>query len=379
MVVRSRKCLIAAALVSVAAMVLCIVMSVHSLRGGTLVGCGTGASCDDLMTGRWSKVFGIFPVSGLAAGVYLAMLFCLACLLFSKDGGIRETASLALRVLAGAILGSAVWFIGLQIFAEGEFCQYCMAAHGLGILASVLVLCGVPSGGKRGVGAFCSGFSLVLLLAVIQLSSPSGIVYQAGVNEEPLPLIDAPGNPLVGSPDAEYMVDLLFDYQCSHCRRIHGLLEDVVGLFGGRVAFVLCPCPLSPKCNPYVPRDETRFEGSCELARLALALYSIDSELFRIFDSWLFEESGDAGWYPREVGEAREYAASLAGDDRLADALASPAPDLAIARAAALFGRTSSDGHGGIPRFVTADRWLVPEVSDAASLAGMLSSELGIR
>ena len=375
---RSRKCLIAAALLSVAAMVLCILMSVHSLRGGTLAGCGAGASCDDLMTGRWSKLFGVFPVSGLAAGVYLAFLFCLACLFLSKDAGIRETAALALRILAGAIIGSAAWFIGLQIFAEVAFCRYCMTAHGLGIIISVLTILGLPPGGKRGVRAFCGGVGLAALLAVIQLSTPSGTVYQAGVNEEPLPLIGAEGNPVVGDPDAEYLVDLLYDYQCSHCRSIHGMLDDVVDAFGGRVAFILCPCPLSPKCNPYVPRGETRFEGSCELARLALAVQSLDAGAFKAFDTWLFKASGNDGWYPRNVEDARSYAASLVGEESLSEALSSPAPSLAIARAAELFGRTSSEGRGGIPRFVTAGRWLVPEVSDAASLISLLSSELGI-
>jgi protein-disulfide isomerase len=378
MPLKSRKCLTAAALLSVAALALCILMSVHSLRGGTLAGCGAGAPCDDLMTGRWSRLFGVFPVSGLAAGVYLAFLFCLGCLFLSGDDGIRRTAALVLRVLAGAVLGSAAWFIGLQIFAEGAFCKYCMAAHGLGIVISVLTLCGLPSSGRRGVPAFCAGIGAALLLAVIQLSTPVETVYQAGVNEEPLPLIGTATHPVVGNPDAEYVVDLLYDYQCSHCQRIHGLLDEVVGSFGGRVAFVLCPCPLSPKCNPYVPRDETRFEGSCDLARLALAVHSIDPEAFRTFDAWLFEESG-SGWYPKGVADARMYAASLVGAERLEDALASSAADLAIARAADLFGRTSSQGHGGIPRFVTAGRWLVPEASDASSLVSLISSELGIR
>ena len=376
---RSRKCLFAAALLSVAALALCILMSVHSLRGGTLAGCGAGASCDDLMTGRWSRLLGIFPVSALAAGIYLAFLFCLACLFISKDEGIRNTAALALRILAGSILGSAVWFIGLQIFAEGSFCRYCMAAHGIGIIVSALTLSGLPSAGRRGVPAFCAGIGLAALLAVIQLSTPAGTVYQAGVNEEPLPLIGSSDNPVIGNPDAEYVVDLLYDYQCSHCRLVHGLLEEVVDSFGGRVAFVLCPCPLSPKCNPYVPRDEIRFEGSCELARLALAVHSIDAGAFMAFDRWLFEESGSAGWYPRNVRDAREYAASLVGSGRLDEALAGPGPSLAIARAADLFGRTSSGGRGGIPRFVAEGGWLVPETADAATLAALLSTELGIR
>lgn len=375
---KSRRLLFAAALVGVAALVLCIVMSVHTLQGGTLAGCGAGASCDDLMTGRWSKLFGIFPVSAIAAGVYLAFLFCIVCLFLSKDSGIKDTASLALRILAGAILGSAVWFIGLQLFAEGEICRYCMAAHGLGILASALALLGLPRAGGRGVRSLCAGAGLALLMAVIQLSTPYEPVYQAGKMEEPLPLIGTVDNPVVGNPDAEYVIDLLYDYQCSHCQRIHGLLQEVSDAFGGRVAFVLCPCPLSPKCNPYVPREEVRFEGSCELARLALAVYHLDPQAFPSFDAWLFGEGDDGPWRPRSVADARERAEAAVGAVRLDAFLSEPALTETLRRTTDLFGRTSTQGNGGIPRFVYGNSWAVPATDTVEGLTRILSDEFGI-
>ncbi|MDO5443295.1 MAG: vitamin K epoxide reductase family protein, partial [Bacteroidia bacterium] len=54
------------ALLCAVTLVLCIVMTLHSINGASLVGCGAGSSCDDVLGGRWSKLFGFFPVSGLA-------------------------------------------------------------------------------------------------------------------------------------------------------------------------------------------------------------------------------------------------------------------------------------------------------------------------
>src|SRR3569833_1792027 len=49
-------------------------LSWHFLSGNTVIGCGGGSSCDDVLNSRWSAVGGSLPVSGLAAGAYLAML-----------------------------------------------------------------------------------------------------------------------------------------------------------------------------------------------------------------------------------------------------------------------------------------------------------------
>src|SRR4030042_5762805 len=45
----------------------------HYLVGGSVIGCGVGSSCDQVLNSRWSAIGGMLPVSCLAAGVYLAM------------------------------------------------------------------------------------------------------------------------------------------------------------------------------------------------------------------------------------------------------------------------------------------------------------------
>ena len=367
-----------AALLGVAALLLCIIMSIHSLSGSALVGCGAGSACDSVLGGRWSKLFGIFPVSGIAAGAYLAFLLAVGILMFSGDEGLKDLASKALLLISGAIIGAAVWFIGLQLIAEGEFCKYCMTAHGLGIVCAVLTASALMRGTPSGRGWMAVGAGLAALLAALQVLTVPDSVYQEGRGEEAFPFISASEAPVVGNPNAEYVIDLLYDYQCSHCRTVHEQLPEVIRQFDGRVAFVLCPCPLSPKCNPYVPREETRFEGSCDLARMALAVYELEPDSFNDFDGWLFG-TGESGWRPRAAASARERAASRVGKDRLEAFLPDASLSESIRRSADLFGRTSTRGSAGIPRFVFGDRWVVPSADTAEDLAKILSEQFGIR
>ena len=380
---KKQRILAAAALLSAVALVLCIIMAVHSLTGSHLLGCSAGSSCDSVLAGRWSTLLGIFPVSGLAAGVYVAMLICIGAMLFSKDEEIERICRFAAALLCGAIAGSAVWFIGLQIFAEGALCKYCMTAHALGLSVCALLLPLLLKEGSDGKpktwAAAAAGVALAAFMAVFQVLTAPDYVYQDGTVGEPLPLIAAEAAPTVGSPDAEYVVDLLFDYQCSHCQKLHALLPEVIERLGGRVCFVLCPCPLSPRCNPYIPRDQVGFDGSCELARLSLALFSINPGLFREFDAWLFEPDPVKGWYPRSVQDARAKAESLAGATALEDALAGDFVEERIRRTCDLFGRTSTDGKGAIPRFVCHSSWVVPEADSASDLADILSESLNLR
>lgn len=368
----------AAEVLASAALVFCILMAVHSIRGGHLVGCGAGSSCDSVLGGKWSTLFGILPVSGLAAGVYLAFLFALGVFRFSKDDSVKDLASKALLVLCGAIVGAAVWFIGLQVFAEGTFCKYCMTAHALGLACAALIAPAFARNTRSGWSWAAAGVGLAALMAAVQVITTPDSVYQDGRGEEQFPMITAAEAPVLGDPDAEYVVDLLFDYQCSHCRKVHEQLPEVISRLGGRVAFVLCPCPLSPKCNPYVPREETRFEGSCDLARLALAVYMIKPSAFPEFDAWLFAE-GEDGWRPRSVVKAREQAAALVGEEQLSALLPELTLSEILRRTTDLFGRTTTRGNGGIPRFVYGDRWVVPSADSAEDLVNILADTFDIR
>ena len=99
-----------------------------------MIGCGGGSPCDLVLSSRWSAVAGVVPVSGLAAGAYLAMLVASFFIGPATEAPVRRLAWGAMLVLVGAAAGSAVWFTFVQKWIIGAFCPYCMATHITGLL-----------------------------------------------------------------------------------------------------------------------------------------------------------------------------------------------------------------------------------------------------
>ena len=352
-------------LLGVIALALCTFMAVHAMNGTYMIGCAAGSSCDSVMNSRWSSLFGILPVSLPAAGLYLAFVICAMACAVSKDKELKSIAQSFMQAVAGAVLVASLWFIALQLFAVGEFCRYCMAAHTVGMIISLAVIFRSFSNGRARLWMLGGAAAGVLFTVVHALTAPES-VYDSGFVEEPLPTTEEMDVPVIGNPDAPRVVEVLFDYQCSHCRSMHPWLEEIAA--DGEIAFVLCPSPLSPACNPYIPRDvEDRFVGSCDLARLALAVWIADHEKFFEFDHWLFGYDSDS-WRPRPVAEAREKAVSLIGEAGLSDAMSDPWIDSYLSLVYEIFGRTTSEGHSGIPRLISGQKWLVPEASSAVAL-----------
>ena len=120
---------------------------------------------------------------------------------------------------------------------------------------------------------------------------------------------------MVGSPDAPYVVTLLFDYDCPHCQKLHFMLNEAIRRYAGNLAFAFLPAPLNTGCNPYIPRDADAFKNSCELARIGLAVWVAKPGAFPSFEDWMFTfESGDS-WHPGSLEAARVKAVELAGQE----------------------------------------------------------------
>ena len=273
------------------ALALSAYLSWHYLAGGQVIGCGGGSSCDDVLSSRWSSIGGVLPVSGLAAGAYLAMLVASFSISPAMEISVRRLAWRAMLILAGAIVGSAVWFIIVQKWIVGAFCPYCMATHVTGLLLAVLVIWRAPKeiekkSNGRVVGflptisfAFV-GFALAGVLALCQWTIAPRAVYRAGESQNNHAEIDSRAVPIVGSPDARYIVTMLFDYKCPHCQQLHFMLGEVVRRYGGKLAFVLRPAPLNRECNPYIPRDVDEFKDSCDLAKIRPLVWTAKREAF---------------------------------------------------------------------------------------------------
>jgi uncharacterized membrane protein len=372
----------------------------HYLTGGPVIGCGSGSSCDEVLSGRWSSVGGVLPVSGLAAGTYLAMLVASLFIGPKTDAPVRRLAWRAMVVLVGAAAGSAVWFTILQKWVVGAFCPYCMAAHIIGVLLAALVLWRAPgqfgddstevalknaapnaattrrvSGALPAISLVSVGLALAGILAACQIGFPPPTVSRGGESQNNLTAIDPHATPLVGSPDAPYVVTLLFDYKCSHCQQLHFMLDEAIRRHGGKLAFALCPTPLNTKCNPYVPRDVEEFKDSCELARVALAVWLARREAFPAFDRWMFSlESGDR-WHPRSLDAARTKAVELVGQANFDAAWADPWIDRYLQASIRIYGDT---GGNAIPKLVFGSRWVAPELHDADDLISILHDSLAV-
>lgn len=367
------------ALLSAMDLVLCILMTRHALTASPMMGCGVNSSCDTVLSSRWSYIFDFMPVSGLALSVYLVIIVCTLFIFLSEDKELKPLIWKLLLVLSGAILGSAIWFILLQIFAVHAFCPYCMSAHATGMILSVLLIGGYSREQEQSIFSrhgwgVIAGLLLAGLLALTQvLTTTTQTVYDKGYTSEPLPEIHPDEVPLIGQGDAEYVIDLLFDYQCSHCQRLHHLLKEVVEKSHGKVAFALCPSPLSAICNPYIPHDiEDVFDGSCELAKMAFTVWRADQDAFYVFDEWLFESDKVKGWYPRSVSDATQKAIELIGKERLESGLKEEWIQDQFAKFYEIFGRTTN-GKGTIPRMVYKNAWNSPSAETADELLQVLS------
>ena len=58
-------------------LLLSVILCIHSISGHGLIGCSQGTNCNAVLGSKWSFLFGIIPVSALAAGVWIAFLICL--------------------------------------------------------------------------------------------------------------------------------------------------------------------------------------------------------------------------------------------------------------------------------------------------------------
>ena len=366
-------------LLSAIALVLSCMLCVHALSGSGLIGCSAGTSCNEVLGSRWSYIFGRIPVSGLSALVYIAMIVCLLFRRsFDDDPQFARWIDRGMIVIAGAILGAAVWFIWLQKNMIRAFCPYCMTAHVCGIILSVLVLFRSRERLSWRISSLLAGLALSAGLMGIQLLTTPRTAFERGFVQEALPEMSPEELPLVGNPSAENVITLLFDYRCSHCQKLHGMLDETLDILNDGsedYAVVMCPVPISMACNPYIRVSEDRFKGSCELDRLALAVWRTDRSAFAEFDRWLFstDENQSSGWWPREPEDAYEKAGKLIGVPALEKALADPWIDSYLSDVFEIFGRTSTAEHSSVPRFIDGSgNWLVPDADDPAGLAAVL-------
>ena len=355
-------------------LLLSTILCIHSISGHGLIGCTQGTNCNIVLGSRWSFLFGIIPVSALAAGAYLTLLACIL-LIDSKWTGAQEQQFLfhAILVISGAIIGCAIWFIWLQSHMIRAFCPYCMTAHILGIVISVLsVIWCIGQKTRRIVLNILIGVLIAAALGVVQFTTTPRSLAERGFVNEPLRYPDPKEMPIIGSPDSKHKVTMLFDWQCAHCRRTHIMLPDAVSLLGDSIAIVCTPVSMSRECNPHISPGIDRFAGSCTFMRIGLAIWRTNPDAYWEYENQFFGTDLVQSWNPPTVEQATAMAEHLIGNERLEKSMQSRWMENYIWTVNELFGRTSRGTTSAIPRLIYNGKIMIPEADNPSALASLI-------
>lgn len=120
-------------------------LSWKSAEHGAILGCGDGATldCDAVLASSWARVLGA-PVAMLG-GVCYAAIFLVSWLVGVRNMPVARWAVALLALLVTSVVGSILWFIGLQSVELQAFCLYCLGVHLCGGLIAVLFVLGTTA------------------------------------------------------------------------------------------------------------------------------------------------------------------------------------------------------------------------------------------
>ncbi len=170
--------------------------------------------------------------------------------------------------------------------------------------------------------------------------------------------------PLIGSPDAKHIFIEMFDYTCEHCRATNAAIEVAKQKLGKDLAVVALPVPMNVACNPLIKTSMPAHAESCELSRLAIAVWRLAPEKFGDFHQWMFQGE-TAPSYDQALAKAGE----LVGSDDLNQELAKTVCSQYVERNVELYKRA---GGGPIPKMVFKQTTIVGEFTSGDSLIDLI-------
>ncbi|MGC8743472.1 MAG: vitamin K epoxide reductase family protein [Verrucomicrobiia bacterium] len=122
--------------------------------------------------------------------------------------------------------------------------------------------------------------------------------------------------PVLGSPDAPCKILSLFDYTCHYCREMHKHLLSLLSIYSNKIGIINLPMPLDANCNPIMFRTPRAHIGSCEYAKIGLAVWRANRAAHAEYEKYLFE-----GAEPPPYEKAKAFAENLVGSANLAKAM----------------------------------------------------------
>lgn len=370
-------------------------LTVQKLTGqiDSLVGCGSGSGCANVLGSKWSMVFGWVPVSIFSLLLYLGIL-----------GSLRVQAGWArwFRILAAWLcIWAAVWFTGLQLFVLKSICPYCMTMHGLGTVLGLSILYRESAGGvfrRGGIGAVVLAAFSVAALALVQHLGPEPETHRVDIVKVPegaqvgetgdqsmhargegrlVTFLDGRKSyrvnqlPHLGSSDAEHVIVKYFDYTCDACREMDAYLFEEIATHPEKLAVIVLPVPIDRACNPHLPNGTPNHKNACELARLGLKVWRADRSKFAEFHHQLFELKD----LPVEMAES--LAIGLVGEENMTPEHDAWVDDLLACNVADY--RIFVEDTPVMPKLLLKQSMMVQgAVKDRATLDELLKTHLGI-
>ncbi len=303
----------------------------HALTSEAISGCGAGAACDRILASPYAWWLGI-PVSGLAVGIYLGLM--LTSIGLSKKWTQPPRPWVGWLIVAGStmVLGSIIWFVGIQWLELKAFCRLCCTTHALGALSVGCLLASwkhtqtiaikelAEKHTKPGWGGMAASMAAGLaglgLLVGGQLIFPKQL-YLVQFHEGKFNF-DLSKVPVLGKPGTNVVIDL-FDYTCPHCRDLHHLLEQAQACYSNQFCIIALPVPLSTNCNAEVVRFIPMHAQACDYAKLGMGVFIANPKAYPEFDTWFFKQTNTP-----PLNLATEQAVKLVGGAKLKEAMADP-------------------------------------------------------
>jgi uncharacterized membrane protein len=410
------------------------------------VGCGVNSGCGEILKSRWSRWLGV-PVSLPAAilyGTVTGLLFSLKNARNNSNTFRNYSLLLFLVSLAG---GSALWFLGLQVFVLKKYCFYCLGIHSCGAtLACSLWFSFARTDRPRKKGSntgpsmvffgspYRLGVSVIGLLAMMAIGqivgkAPVGNTVEKvdqlssiklekrpekslALEKEKVPtsgrdnsivarkldqspesedlsnpvsrtlslhsgkfILDLDVVPMLGSAAAEYTLVSLFDYTCHHCRDLHLPLKEMFEAFHGKVAVISLPMPIDSNCNRLVKKTRRAHLNSCNYARLGLAVWVSDRNIFEEFNDWVF-----APPRPPALNLAYQYASKLVGTELLNESLQDPWVVSQIKQDVEIYAMNYHTTHkDAMPQLIIGQSISAGSIKESEKLIKLVSKEFGIQ
>lgn len=161
--------------------------------------------------------------------------------------------------------------------------------------------------------------------------------------------------PIIGSPNAKHIFVEMFDYTCPHCRATQPAIRAARERMKDDLAIIVLPVPLSRACNDTVTSEHPSHRESCEISRIAIALWRVDARRFAEFHEWLLTVNP----IPTEAS-ARLQATKLVDPAALEKELAQPHAARYISKHVDIYRKM---GAGPVPKLVFAGTTLTGEMT----------------